>query len=119
MVVRLDRAVESDEIVRALAGYGLTQADVGAAAGVSVRSVRSVRNWARDGVLRRAHEERLLALRQVVLLLDDSLSPRGVGQWLRAHNTLLGGRRPLALLADGDVDDVRGAAAAFADGSYV
>jgi transcriptional regulator with XRE-family HTH domain len=116
VVVRLDRAVEADEIVRALAGYGLTQADIGAAAGVSVRSAR---NWARDGVLRRAHEERLLALRQVVPLLDDSLSPRGVGQWLRAHNTLLGGRRPLELLADGDVDDVRGAAAAFADGSYV
>lgn len=78
-----------------------------------------MRNWARVGVLRRGHEERLQTLRQIVLLLDDSLSPRGVGQWFRAHNRLLDSRRPLDVLTDGQVDDVCRAAAAFAEGSYV
>jgi hypothetical protein len=58
-------------------------------------------------------------LRQVVLLLDGSLSRRGVGQWFRAHNRSLGGRRPLDVLAEDDLDAVRQAAAAFADGAYI
>lgn len=116
MTEQLDRAVEAHEIVRALASYGFTQADIGAAVGVSARSVR---NWVKDGTLRRGHEERLQALRQIALLLDDSLSARGVGQWFRAHHRLLGRQRPLDVLAEGRFDDVRRAAAAFADGSYV
>jgi transcriptional regulator with XRE-family HTH domain len=116
MAANLDRAVEADEIVSALRAYGLTQADVALAAGVSDRSVR---NWANDTPLRRRHEERLQALRQIVLLLDDSLTPRGVGQWFRAHNRSLHGRRPLDVLADGDFEAVRRAAAAFAEGAYV
>ncbi len=111
----LDRAVEADEIVTALRGYGLTQADIAEAVGVSDRSIR---NWAHDAPLRRRHEERLHALRAIVLELDDSLTPRGVGQWFRAHNRALGGARALDLLADGDIDAVRQAAAAFADGAY-
>jgi len=112
----LDRAVEADEIVAALRAYGLTQADVARAVGVSDRSVR---NWANDAAPRRLHEERLQALRGIVLLLEDSLTPRGVGQWFRAHNRSLDGRRPLDVLAAGDVDSVRRAAEAFADGAYV
>lgn len=116
MAATLDRAIEADEIVAALREYGFTQADVAAATGVSERSVR---NWANDTPLRRRHEERLQALRQIVLLLDDSLTPRGVGQWFRAHQRMLDGRRPLDVLADGDFDGVRQAAAGFAEGSYV
>jgi transcriptional regulator with XRE-family HTH domain len=116
MAATLDRAVEADEIVAALRAYGFTQADVAAATGVSERSVR---NWANDTPLRRRHEERLQALRQIVLLLDDSLTPRGVGQWFRAHNRSLDGRRPLDVLADDDFEAVRRAAAAFAEGAYV
>ena len=115
MAIALDRAVEADEIVAALRGYGLTQADTAAAVGVTDRAVRA---WSKETRLRRQHEERLQALRQIVLLIDDSLSPRGVGQWFRAHNRLLGGRRPLDLLAEGDIDAVRRAAAAFAEGVY-
>jgi hypothetical protein len=42
-----------------------------------------------------------------------------VGQWFRAHNRILDGRRPLDVLADSDAEPVRRAAAAFADGAYV
>jgi hypothetical protein len=47
-----------------------------------------------------------------------SLSPRGVGQWFRAHNRVLERRRPLDVLAEADTNAVRRAAAAFADGAY-
>lgn len=116
MPTTLDRAVEADEIVTALRGYGFTQADVARAVGVSDRAVRS---WSHETTLRRRHEEQLQTLRHIVLLLGDSLTPRGVGQWFRAHNRTLGGRRPLDVLADGDADAVRRAAAAFADGAYL
>ena len=115
MAIALDRAVEADEIVRALRGYGLTQA----AATIVGVTPRSVRNWAGDTPLRRRHEERLQALRHIVLLLDDSLTARGVGQWLRAHHRTLEGRRPIDVLADGGIAQARSAAAAFADGAYV
>lgn len=116
MAQTLDRAIEASEIVGALQLYGFTQADVAAAAGVSDRAVR---DWLHEKPLRRRNEERLQALRQIVLLLDDSLTPRGVGQWFRAHNRGLGGRRPLDVLSDGDAEAVLQAAAAFADGAYV
>jgi hypothetical protein len=116
MAQTLDRAVEADEIVAALRTFGFTQNDVAVAVGVSDRSVRS---WSHETPLRRRNEERLQAFRQIVLLLTDSLSPRGVGQWFRAHNRVLDGRRPLDVLGEGDADVVRRAAAAFADGAYV
>lgn len=49
----------------------------------------------------------LAGLRDLVLLLSDSLTPRGVGQWLHARNRLLDGDRPIEALADGRVPDVR------------
>ena len=58
-------------------------------------------------------------LRDLVLLLSDSLTPRGVGQWLHAKNRLLDGERPVDLLAEDHYEKVRSAAEAFVDGSYV
>lgn len=111
----LERAVEAPEIVRALRGYGVTQAEVGAVTGVSDRAVRA---WA-SSAIRPDRYDRLADLRNLVLLLSDSLTPRGVGQWLHARNRLLGDERPLELLAAGRLDEVRRAAQAFVDGSYV
>jgi transcriptional regulator with XRE-family HTH domain len=111
----LERAVEAPEIVRALRGYGLTQQDVGTIAGVSDRAVRQ---WRQAGI-RRDRYDRLVELREIALLLSDSLSPRGVGQWLHARNRLLQGERAVDLLAQGKGDQVRVAAKAFIDGAYV
>ncbi len=111
----LERAVEAPEIVRALKGYGVTQAEVGAVTGVSDRAVRA---WA-TSTIRPPRYDRLAELRDLVLLLSDSLTPRGVGQWLHAQNRLLGTERPLQLIAAGRLDEVRQAAQAFIDGSYV
>ncbi|MBL7659369.1 DUF2384 domain-containing protein, partial [Escherichia coli] len=51
--------------------------------------------------------------------LSDSLTPRGVGQWLHAKNRLLDGQRPVDLLAKDRYEDVRSAAESFIDGAYV
>ncbi len=111
----LERAVEPNEIVRALKGYGVTQADVADATGVSDRAVRG---W-KTSAARQEPYDKLGELRELVLLLSDSLTPRGVGQWMHAKNRLLDGRRPIELLRENHWGDVRRAAQAFVDGSYV
>lgn len=115
MALTLDRAVEASEIVDALKPFGVTQVDVAAVTHVSDRAVRG---W-RSSDIRPDRYDRLAQLRDLVLLLSDSLTPRGVGQWLHAKNRLLDGARPVDLLAEGRYDDVRGAADAFVDGAYV
>jgi len=116
MATSLDRAVEVKDVVAALATVSLTQADVARATGASERSVR---NWKRTSAIRPEYEERLQDVREIALILQDSLTPRGIGQWFRARNRLLGGRRPLELISQGEVDAVRRAAQAFVDGAYV
>lgn len=111
----LERAVEAPEIVRALKPYGVTQSDIAAATGVTDRAVRG---W-QSSAIRPERYDRLSELRDIVVVLSESLTPRGVGQWLHARNRLLGGDRPVELLKLGKVEEVRRAAAAFADGSYV
>ena len=115
MADTLDRAVEASEIVDALKSFGVSQVDVAAVTQVSDRAVRS---W-RTGDIRPDRYDRLAQLRDLVLLLSDSLTPRGVGQWLHAKNRLLDGERPVDLLAEDHYEEVRRAAEAFVDGTYV
>jgi transcriptional regulator with XRE-family HTH domain len=112
----LEGAIEVSHVVHGLRQFGLTQAEIGVATGAKVRAVR---NWERTSATRRRTEDRLHDLREVVLTLQRTLTPRGVGQWLRARNRVLQGRRPLEALAAGDVEAVREAAEAFVEGSYV
>lgn len=112
----LDRAVDVRDIARELKRYGLTQPEIGMAAGASERSVR---NWMRSSAIRPSSEERLRELRDIVILLRETLTPRGVGQWLRARNRMLQGRRPLDLLVEGNAQAVRGAAESYVEGGYV
>lgn len=116
MATALDRAVEVRDVVKALAGFTLTQADLAQATGASERSVR---NWKKTSAIRSEYEERLRDVRDIALILQDSLTPRGVGQWLRARNRMLGGRRPLELIHESDLAKVKEAAQAFVDGAYV
>lgn len=112
----LDRAVEAGEVVLRLRDYGLTQASIAKATGATVRSVR---NWQETSAIRPQNDERLRELREIVLLLRETLTPRGVGQWLNARNRLLGGRRPIEVLAEGHANAVRDAASAYVEGAYV
>lgn len=115
MTQALDRAVEASEIVDALKSFGVTQVDVAAVIQVSDRAVRG---W-RTSDIRPDRYDRLAQLRDLALLLSDSLTQRGVGQWLHAKNRLLDGQRPVDLLAADRFDEVRGAAESFTDGAYV
>jgi len=58
-------------------------------------------------------------LSEVVLILRETLTPSGVSQWLTARNRVLGGRRPLEVLARGDANTVHSAAKAYIEGAYV
>ncbi|MCB0978782.1 MAG: DUF2384 domain-containing protein [Acidimicrobiales bacterium] len=115
MAPTLDRAVEASEIVDALKLFGVTQGDVAAVTHVTDRAVRG---W-KTSDIRPDRYDRLAQLRDLVILLSDSLTPRGVGQWLHAKNRLLEGQRPVDLLAEDQYDTVREAAEAFVDGAYV
>lgn len=112
----LDRAVEAGDVVLRLRDYGLTQASIARATGATVRSVR---NWQETSAIRPQNDERLRELREIVLLLRETLTPRGVGQWLNARNRLLGGRRPIEMLGEGKATAVRDAANAYVEGAYV
>src|SRR5690606_30179801 len=109
MAPTLDRAVEASEIVEALKPFGVTQVDVAAVTHVSDRAVRG---W-KTSDIRPDRYDRLAQLRDLVILLSDSLTPRGVGQWLHAKNRLLESQRPVDLLAEDRYETVREAAEAF------
>lgn len=114
MAVTLDRAVEASEIVDALKPFGVTQVDVAAVIQVSDRAVRG---W-RTGDIRPERYDRLAQLRDLVLLLSDSLTPE-VSASGCTPNRLLDGQRPVDLLAKDRYEDVRSAAESFIDGAYV
>lgn len=105
MIQDLRRATESRAIVAALRSVLNEEELVAIAGGTSGRQ-----SWDLRGL-----EE----LRSLVLILSDSLTSRGVAQWLHAGNRLLDGRPPLDVLIAGDLRQVREAAASFAEGSYL
>lgn len=114
---QLDRAVETVDLLAAFRAYGIQQVDIAQVARVNPKAVYA---WKTQDVRPRAQVyDRLDGLREVVRVLSDSLTDRGVGQWLRARNRLLDGKRPLDVLHDGAQQDVLQAAHSFVDGSYV
>lgn len=112
----LARAVEVGAVVRALESMGFTQKTLAWATGANERSVR---NWRTTSAIRPEFDERLRDVRNVALILEETLTPRGIAQWFTARNRLLNGRRPVDALREGDLDAVRQAAVSFAEGGYV
>ena len=113
----LGRAVEVADVVRRLRDdYGLTQSAIAKATGTSARSVR---NWEATSAIRARNDERHRDLREIVLILSETLTTRGVAQWLTARNRPLNGRRPIDVLAEGRMEVVRDAAKAYVEGAYV
>lgn len=115
-LAKLRRAVAANEIVDALGTIGYTQKQIAKAAGASDRSVR---NWAATGAIRPAFNDRIRELFQMSLLLSDTLTWRGVTQWMSARNTLLDDQRPIDLISRDESPRVRGAIEAFLEGYYV
>jgi len=112
----LRRAVAANDIVRALTRVGFTQKQIANATGATDRSVR---NWATTGAIRPTYDERIRELSEISLLLSETMTARGVTQWLNARNRLLGGERPVDLIGRGEAARVREAAESFVEGAYV
>jgi hypothetical protein len=113
----LARAVEAGAVVRALEKVGFTQKTLAWATGANERSVR---NWRTTSAIRPEFDERLREVQEIaLLLLEDTLTPRGVAQWFTARSRLLNRRRPVDAIHEGDVDAVRQAAVSLAEGGYV
>ncbi len=115
-VKSLDRVVEAGDVVRRLRDFGLTQSAIAKATGATVRSVR---NWQTTSAIRPRNDERLRDLREIVLILRETLTEKGVGQWLQARNRTLKSRRPIELLERGEFEAARDAAKAYVEGAYV
>lgn len=82
----------------------LSQSELARAVGSSVRTVQ---NWSSGGTSPRGTAaQRLLDVSHVVNELREAYTDEGVQIWLRARNRNLGGRRPLELLAEDEVDAV-------------
>jgi transcriptional regulator with XRE-family HTH domain len=110
------KPVETPDVVTALESIGFTQKQIARAAGASDRSVR---NWIKTGSIRADFDERVRELFEISLLLSDTLTGRGVTQWVSAKNALLDNQRPIDLIHNDQGDRVRGAVEAFLDGAYV
>lgn len=113
---RLNEISSAHEIVAfLLAEVRLTQREIAELLGADERTVR--RLLADPGIRpQQRHARRLDDVRDLVSLLEDSLPGEQTGRWLRARNRMLGGERPIELIAADDYARVRDAAEAFVDG---
>lgn len=113
----LAEVVQPERVVETLRrDYSLSQDLLAKSTGASVRTVR---NWEKTGAIKPRYEARLNDLRDIVLILESGLTPKGVGQWLRARHHALDGRTAWEALAAGDHEAVRDAALAYATGTYL
>lgn len=105
----LRRAVEAQDVLVLLRVRArLTQDTIASATGASLRSVR---NWEHHAVrLRPRNDDRLRYFAEIVATLAGTLTPRGITQWLHAHNRALANRRPLDVIATDTHDRVLTAA---------
>jgi transcriptional regulator with XRE-family HTH domain len=99
---------------------GLTETDLATATGASTRTVRRWTHALDDDLQRGPNYARQIDdLDAIVTELQDSLTPKGIQQWLWARNRYLKGKRPIEVLGEGRFDVVYEAAAAFRDGVYL
>ena len=87
-------------LVHAIRSIGLTYRDIARMTGVRERQVQ---NWAAGSSRPRdLSRDRLVDVHYLVEQLLDVYRPEGAEIWLHAKNRVLGGRRPIDMLADGD-----------------
>jgi len=97
---------------------GLTEVDLADGTGASTRTVR---RWTapRPTHPQTRYVRHIDDLKAIAQELEDSLTPKGTRQWLRARNRNLNGARPIDALRAGDFDRVKQAAQALSEGYFV
>jgi DNA-binding transcriptional regulator YiaG len=91
-------------IVEQVTGSGISQQELSGAVGASIRSVQ---NWASgQAAPRGASRERLLDVQFIVEELRCVYTDEGIDIWLHARNRNLDGRRPIEVMAAGEVERV-------------
>lgn len=82
----------------------ITQAELASAVGASLRTIQ---NWTRgDTTPRGTTATRLVDVQHIVSELREVYTDEGIQIWLRSRNRNLGGRRPIDLLAEDQVEVV-------------
>lgn len=91
-------------VVESITNSGITQQQLAAAVGVTVRSVQ---NWTQGtGSPRGTRMTRLLDIRHLIEILGDAYTDEGIEIWLNSRNRNLDHQRPVDLLQEGRFDEV-------------
>jgi hypothetical protein len=97
---------------------GLSEVDLADGTGAHTRTVR---RWiaSRPSEPQPRYARHIDDLKAIVEELEDSLTHKGIRQWLRARSRYLDDKRPIDELREGHFDEVRQAARAFTEGYYL
>lgn len=102
-------------LVEELRAVGVSMTDIARATGVRERQVQY---WlAGQSKPRDESRDRLVDIAYIARLLSETYKPEGVEIWFHARNPTLDGRRPIDLLAEGDVQPVVFAVQRLASGA--
>jgi uncharacterized protein (DUF2384 family) len=82
-------------------------------------NVRTAERWRSGQSPQTRFRDRIGELQAVLDLLGRGMTDVAKRDWLEAPNAVLGWRRPIDRLAQGDFDAVRGAAESYVVGDYV
>lgn len=116
LALNLRACVDSLDLVQMLRErVGLTQRMIAKATGTSERTVRT---WEKNARPRQAAYDKLMDLAEVVALLSETLTCRGIEQWLNARNRAAEGDRPIEMIGAGEAGNVCELAVALVEGSY-
>lgn len=91
-------------VLQQVVNSGITQVELGQAVGAAPRTVQ---NWASgEAKPTGIKAQKLLDVRTVVELLQDSYTDEGIRIWLHSRNRNLHLERPIDLLTQGRIDEV-------------
>ena len=113
-----DHAHPRETILYLRSELGLTQREISQALGADERTVR---RWTSDPGAhpQQRYAQRIDDMRDLAMLLSDTLPGEQTARWLRARSRLLNGERPIEILATGDYRLVRSVAERYVDGDPI
>ena len=113
--IQLKRASTPGQIAEALEGFGFTQEEIAQCVGEMQQRIDT-----NLPIIKLADQavDRLVRLKDLVLLFETRLKPAGVPFWFRAKSPYIHDLTPLEGFRDGDFASVSDAAHSFVEGAY-